>query len=144
MTIRQVRIYFDAILRALFAALAESNAIIESNPTSNVAVLGLPGFEYSPFWGLLAQTSRCKPSTGTCGVRVLLGTDDPGLCCTSIDEEYDRLSSSYKKRQEIEKNDRERKVYPPHLRIGTMKWRDIEQKIRKLTREFALVKYEAK
>jgi len=85
--------------------------------------------------GLIAQAYRGSNSTSVnSNVRILLGTDNPGLCCTSIDEEYNRLAASFERRKKIEKI-----KYPQHLAVNYLNWPDIEKQVRETTRDLAVV-----
>lgn len=64
---------------------------VESNPTSNLRILGAPSFAWVPFWGLRGR-----------GLRVALGSDDPGLMSTCIEEECARLRRAWRERLSLE------------------------------------------
>ncbi len=72
--------------------LRKKGAVVESNPTSNLRVLGLPGYAWVPFWGLVAS-----------GLTVVLGTDNPGIMQTSVEEEYARLRAAFPERLDLER-----------------------------------------
>lgn len=99
-------------------------AMVESMPTSNVCVLRLRGYQWAPFWGLVAQ-----------GLTVLLGTDNPGFGDAWIEDEYARLGGAFERRLKLEDED----SFPEHLKIGDRRWTDIQERVRADTREHALV-----
>ena len=113
----------------LLTRLADDDALVETNPTSNLAILNAPGYEWVPVWGLCAVE----------GLRVLMGTDDPGLLNTCIEEEYARLAEAFERRAELEKSPGS--PIPSHLRVtpSTKHWTDLEARLRNDTRGFALI-----
>lgn len=101
----------------------KAGIVIESNPTSNLRILGLQTFDEVPFWGLVAQ-QLC----------IALGTDDPDTFDTTIHEEYERLAAAFEKRLGLERKNR----IPRHLCVGRRSWAEIESRLRDDTRTHAL------
>ncbi len=142
----QERTIFNSVQQWLIAEFNCCKAVIESNPTSNLRVLGLPSYAWVPFWGLVASE-----------LQVILGTDNPGALETTIEDEYTRLASAFEERITLEKTFEERITlekaivslrprildrYPKLTDAGHKvimdHWRIIEKLIRKRTYRFAI------
>jgi len=62
------------------ARLKRTQCVIESCPTSNLMITGIPTMQSHPLFRFHAE-----------GLPVVIGTDDPGIFRTSIDEEFEKL-----------------------------------------------------
>lgn len=124
---------FRVVQRWLTEELKNDRVVVESNPTSNLRVLGVPGYAWVPFWGLYGS-----------GLKVALGTDNPGLLNTFIEDEYARLRMAFEDRICLEKRHGEdmgpaiwRHAGEPTTPKIQAKWREIESRTRACTQRCA-------
>jgi hypothetical protein len=127
---------FQTVQRWLTEELKDRGAIIESNPTSNLRVLGLPSYAWVPFWGLYAS-----------GLTVILGTDNPGIMETTLEDEYARLGTAFEQRCKLGSRGLPLTAHDWCERLVSIsndegnrreKWRQIESQIRHQTFEMAI------
>jgi adenosine deaminase len=69
--------------------------IIESNPTSNVLISNIKGYDEHPMFVLRRPNSHIG-----CQFEIGLGTDDKGILATSIDNEYALIGTAMKERKQ--------------------------------------------
>jgi hypothetical protein len=101
----------------------EANSIFETNPTSNLFILGLSCHSKIPVWGLLAKK-----------ILVTLGTDDPCLFRISVEEELIRLYEAFP-RLTTDLNT------PSTIRnwAECRDWPDVENQLRQATEKWAVL-----
>ena len=107
--------------------IGQHKTVVETNPTSNVIVLGCPGYEWAPAWGFFANPK----------VATVLGSDNPGFLAVSVEEELTRLATAFDARRLLERNGR---VDAHHRLPSDVKWPGIEKELRERTAKLAAVR----
>lgn len=84
----------QAVQLKLRKEIERKKIIIESNPTSNVLISNIKGYDEHPMFILRQPDSR----TGR-QIEIGLGTDDKGILATSIDNEYALIGAAMKEKK---------------------------------------------
>lgn len=85
-----------AVQKKMMQHIAKLGISIETNPTSNVMIAGMNGYERHPILNFYNKglTGRTEDEDGCAQLSVSINTDDAGVFATSLRNEYSRMAWS--------------------------------------------------
>ena len=84
------------VQKKLMQRIAKPGISIETNPTSNVMISGLKGYEHHPILSFYNKglTGNTEDESDCAQIHVSINTDDAGVFATSLRNEYSRMAWS--------------------------------------------------
>lgn len=96
----------QAVQKRMMDHIAKRGISIETNPTSNLMIGGLQGYEHHPILSFYNKgLFDCSGDTDTCAqIHVSINTDDLGVFATSLRNEYSLMAKSLEQMTDMEGN----------------------------------------